>query len=63
MQDTSSKSCCDVENGSNVEKLSIFMNVGTSGQGNVSKDFYVVGSIKDRGERRLTMLFVNKKGM
>ena len=46
--DTGSKSCCDEEDGSSVENLSILLNMGRSSQGNVSKDFYVVGNIRDR---------------
>ena len=61
--DTSSKSCCDEEDGASVEKLSILLNVGRSVQGNVSKDFYVIGSVRDRAKRRSSMLLVNKKGM
>ena len=61
--DTSSKSCCDEEDGASVEKLSILLNVGRSVQGNVLKDFYVIGSVRDRAERRSSMLLVNKKGM
>jgi len=44
--DNGSQSCCNEEDGSNIEKLSIFLNVGNSGQGNISKDFYVVGIVE-----------------
>ena len=61
--DVGSKSCHDEEDSSSVENLSILLNMGRISQGNVSKDFYVVGNIRDRPQRRCSLLSVNKKGM
>ena len=61
--DTGSKSYCNEVEGSKVEKLSLFLNVGNRGQRQVSKDFYVVGNLEDRGKRRCSILSINKKGM
>ena len=61
--DTNSKLSFKEEDGANVEKLSLLLNVGSYSERSVLKDFYVVGSMKDRGERRCSILFVNKKGL
>ena len=61
--DTGSKSCCDEEDGSSVENFSILLNMRRSSQGIVSRDFYVVGNIRDRAHRPCSLLSVNKKGM
>lgn len=60
---TGSKSCIEEEDGAQVDKLSLLMNVGSNNKKPVSKDFYMVGSIKDRGERRSSILSVDKKGL
>ncbi|KAG0593759.1 hypothetical protein M758_UG016400 [Ceratodon purpureus] len=59
MHDIGSKSSFQEEDGAKVEKLSLLLNVGSNSERPISKDFYVVGSMKDRGERRSSVLYVN----
>ncbi|KAG0570740.1 hypothetical protein KC19_6G184400, partial [Ceratodon purpureus] len=59
MHDTGSKSCFEEKDGAKVEKLSLLLNVRSDSERLVSKDFYMVGSMKDKGERSSSILSIN----